>query len=235
VLEELSLLLDLQTIDNQIADVLRWQEQIPEDLQLCNEEYERIEQQLKEEEQLLFDKQKARRSLEGELEAENDKLQRYQRQLFEVKNNKEYQALLHEIKIEKDKIGKLEDQILMLLEEIDAHSKDFERAQLLSKDEKEACKKRETELRQKLRELEDELVVREDERRRVIAKMKPELVGRYERIRKGRGGVAVVTINGGTCTGCFTALPPQFVSEVRKGDQILTCEHCGRMLIWRDG
>ena len=232
MLEDLSLLLDLQTIDNQIGEALRQKEQIPKDLELSKKEHERIEEELKKEEELLFEKQKDRRALELDLEAENEKLKKYQRQLFEVKTNKEYQALLHEIEREKEKISRLEEDILILLEEIDDCSNSLEEVRESSKVEKKKCEMRESELKKRLKELDEELMVKEDERKRVVARMKPDLLARYERIRKGRGGVAVVKINSGTCSGCFTALPPQFVNEVRKGDRILTCEHCGRILIW---
>lgn len=234
MLEELTLLLDLQLIDNRITEALKLQEQIPKDLALCEEQHSRIEEELKKEEESLFEKQKRRRALEGELDTENEKLKRYQRQLFEIKDNKEYQALLREIEGEKERISRLEEDILMLLEEIDECSHSLEDARRKAKDDKSDCEAKESNLEKKMEALKEELIVKDDERKRVTARMKPDLLASYERIRKGRGGVAVVTLNAGTCPGCFTALPPQFINEVRKGNQILTCEHCGRMLIWRD-
>jgi predicted nucleic acid-binding Zn-ribbon protein len=233
VLEELSLLLDLQTIDNRISEALKLKEQIPKDVDLCEEEHNRIEEELENEEELLFEKQKNRRALEGELETESEKLKKYQRQLFEIKDNREYQALLHEIAGEKERISRLEEEILILLEEIDECSKSLEDAKRRADEGRNRCRVRKSELEKKTEVLKEELIVREDERKRVLARMKPDLLASYERIRKGRGGVAVVTLNAGTCPGCFTALPPQFVNEVRKGSQILTCEHCGRILVWR--
>lgn len=233
VLEDLSLLFDLQTIDNRIAEALRLKAQIPADLELCKKERDRIEEEVRKEEELLFEKQKNRRALERNLEAESEKLRKYQRQLFEIKDNKEYQALLREIGGEKEKISKLEEDILILFEEIDECSNSLEEARQLAKNEKNKCEVEESKLKKKMENLKEELVIKEDERKRIVSRMKKDLLNRYERIRKSRGGVAVVTINSSTCSGCFTALPPQFVNEVRKGDQILTCEHCGRILMWR--
>jgi predicted nucleic acid-binding Zn-ribbon protein len=233
VLEDLSLLLDLQKIDNQINDALKLKDQIPKDLELCRTDQTKAEENLKQKEDLLFEKQKTRRTLEGDLEAENGTLKRYQRQLFDVRDNKEYQAMLREIEGKKQRISRLEEQILMVLEEIDECTSNLEEAKQSTDTEKARCEARESELRRQDESLAETLVIREDERKRVAARMKPDLLARYERIRKGRGGVAVVTIDGGTCPGCFTALPPQFVNEIRKATQILPCEHCGRILIWQ--
>ena len=233
VLEDLSLLLDLQKIDNQISDALKLKDQIPRDLELCRAEQTKVEEDLKQKEDLLFEKQKTRRTLEGDLESENETLKRYQRQLFDVRDNKEYQAMLREIEGKKQRISRLEEQILMVFEEIDECTSNVDDAKQSAEAERVKCEARESELRKQDESLTETLVIREDERKRVAARMKSDLLARYERIRKGRGGVAVVTIDGGTCPGCFTALPPQFVNEIRKGTQILPCEHCGRILIWR--
>ena len=233
MLEDLTLLLDLQNLDNQISDALKLKEEIPKDLELCRKEQMRVEENVKQKEELFFEKQKTRKNLELDLETENETLKRYQRQLFDVRDNKEYQAMLREIEGKKQKISRLEEQILMVLEDIDECTTDLEEAKKLADAGKAKCEATESELRRRDEALKETLIIREDERKRVAARMKPDLLARYERIRKGRGGVAVVTIEGGTCPGCFTALPPQFVNEIRKGTQILPCEHCGRILIWR--
>ena len=72
------------------------------------------------------------------------------------------------------------------------------------------------------------------ERKELVAQMGSRLVAKYERIKDGRGGHAVVVISGEVCAGCHTTLPPQFAAEIRKGDEILTCENCGRILIWEE-
>jgi predicted nucleic acid-binding Zn-ribbon protein len=236
VLEDLSLLLDLQTIDNRITEATKLKERLPHDLELCKEEHARIDEELKKQEDMLLEKQKTHRALEGDVETETQKLEKYKRQVFDIKDNKEYQALLHEISTEKQRISQLEDRILELLVEIDNDSGELDKAKDVAAEERKRCEARENELQSKMGEIDDELLVREDERKRLVTRINAELLGRYERIRKGRGGIAVVTLNSGTCSGCFTALPPQFVEELKQASRIMACEHCGRILVWtRDG
>ena len=58
------------------------------------------------------------------------------------------------------------------------------------------------------------------------------LLKRYEKIRSARDGIAVVAIQGENCGGCFTTIPPQVINEAKKGDRILTCESCGRIIVF---
>jgi predicted nucleic acid-binding Zn-ribbon protein len=53
----------------------------------------------------------------------------------------------------------------------------------------------------------------------------------YERIRKAKGGLAVVPVKRNACGGCYNAVPPQKVLELRRNNKIYTCEHCGRILV----
>ena len=56
----------------------------------------------------------------------------------------------------------------------------------------------------------------------------------YKRLRKGKNGLAVSTVNPvkHSCQGCHKRLPPQKVQEVRKNNDIIFCENCGRILVW---
>ena len=61
-----------------------------------------------------------------------------------------------------------------------------------------------------------------------------QVVGIYERVRKGKGGMVVVPIRKKACGGCFRQIPPQRIQEIRRGDRIFACDSCGRILIWTD-
>jgi len=62
-------------------------------------------------------------------------------------------------------------------------------------------------------------------------KVKPDVLARYKRIRKSKGGgPAVVALNGEGCSGCHMRVPPQSVNEILGGSILLSCNYCGRML-----
>ena len=83
-----------------------------------------------------------------------------------------------------------------------------------------------------LSSIEDKLAVQQDRRKNVTVRLEGRLLAAYERIRKGKNGLAIVPIRKRACGGCFKTLPPQKIQEVRRTDSILTCENCGRILYW---
>jgi predicted nucleic acid-binding Zn-ribbon protein len=76
--------------------------------------------------------------------------------------------------------------------------------------------------------------VQMEERKQKAARLDRQTLSIYERVRKGRGGQAVVRVSDGrqACSGCYKTLPPQRIQELKRQDQIITCQNCGRILIW---
>ena len=70
------------------------------------------------------------------------------------------------------------------------------------------------------------------ERDGVAAGIQGRLLSTYERIRKGKRGVAVVALTREACGGCFNQLPPQKAAEARRLDRIVHCENCGRIVVY---
>jgi len=157
---------------------------------------------------------------------------RHKQQLLAVKTNKEYAALLKEISTEENNIGRLEEEIISLYDEaegIEEEKKEEEKIIARAKDNFEKNGKR---LEERKVEFEKDIEERKRERERMRSELDPNLLKRYDRVRKSRDGIAVVKIQGENCGGCFSAVPPQIINEVKGGGKILTCESCGRMLIY---
>jgi uncharacterized protein len=70
----------------------------------------------------------------------------------------------------------------------------------------------------------------ETERKRLVELCDRSLVSKYERIRKQRGGLAVVPVVAGTCKGCQRNIPPQMANNLILGNDILTCPNCHRFI-----
>lgn len=232
MIEELKQLFCLQKIDDALFDIEKLKKEIPKESAHIDAEIRKREKDFLDVEKGLNDTIQKRRRLEGGLDTENEKLKRYQKQLFEVKTNKEYTAMLNEIENAKGKISELEEEILILLDKTDHLVKEVEVSRKKLEDDKQKLLKEKELLSEKMKSLSQDLLINKDERTRLATGMKPELLKNYERIRKGRNGSAVVQIKKGFCSGCFTSLPAQFINELKKGDKIYTCEHCGRILVW---
>jgi len=176
--------------------------------------------------------EKERRQKERHLNTEQEKIKRTEGRMFEVKTNKEYQALLNEIEAIKEATNREEEEILQILEEIDELKKD------LLKREKEVTatlEKIERE-RKKIQEKMDQgdgLWKEQKERREVLSKqLESGLFKLYNTLKEKRQGVGVVNVKNETCQGCFVNVPPQMFIEVQKNNALIRCPNCNRILYW---
>ena len=176
--------------------------------------------------------EKERRRKEGNLNLEQEKIKRAEGRMFEVKTNKEYQALLSEIEAIKEVNSREEEEILQVMDEIDELKKD------LSRREKEMAitmEKIEAEKR-KIQEgmaQGDSVWKKQLERREVLSKqIESKLFKLYNTLKEKRRGIGVVSVKQETCQGCFVNVPPQMFIEVQKNNSLIRCPNCNRILYW---
>jgi hypothetical protein len=102
------------------------------------------------------------------------------------------------------------------------------------KEVKEANQAHLEDLRSELASLETKVDSKKRQRQDLARGIDRKALMLYERIRKGKGGMAVVPLRKKACGGCFKHVPPQMIQQIRRGDGIYTCDSCGRILIWVD-
>jgi len=222
----------LQVMDTEIKELREAREAIPGELAGVDQWLTSMEQKLQSLAEKRQEEEKRRRLLEQQVEDVNLAIKKHQRQLFEVKTNKEYSALLHEIKAEKARVSDLEEQILSIMEEIEALIGDEAAAKLeLDRARKEAVQRKQ-EIQQRAAAIESRLRELEAGRQNLAELLPPEVMAKYQRIAGGRNGLAVVPVKDGTCGGCFANLPTKTAVEVHAMEDIIACEACGRILIW---
>lgn len=230
--EVLEQLIELQKLDSQILSIESMRGDLPHQVNRLNRELKEAEQNFNDIENKLQDYQKEHNLIEMEIKALEGEKQKYQSQLFEVKNNREYDAVTHEIESVKDEIGKKETRILELMD-LDKELK--ESLETSKKHQKEIHQKfleRKAELDKRMEETEKDEARLKDLRDKVIRKLEPRILANYERIKKAKNDIAVVSVIGNACGGCFKTLPPQRILEIRAMNQIYLCEVCGRILTW---
>ena len=173
-----------------------------------------------------------RRQIEKDIEAFTTEERKFQGQLPLVKKNEEYTALLHEIAGAKKKRSDRETDLLVLMDEEErrAHEKPaLEKALAALEAEAGGRLKAIGEEEQGER---TKVAGVEGERATLVARLPAGTRTRYERIRTSKDGRAVVPIQKGACGGCYRGQPPQMLQEARRGDRLLVCDGCGRLLIW---
>jgi predicted nucleic acid-binding Zn-ribbon protein len=227
------LLLKLQELDDKIAALRADEESIPQKRQDLEEGLAALKSRVEEAKQQSVELAKKRKEQEIELEGAGDKIGKFQSQLFQVKSNREYEALQHEITALKEKTSKIEDEILETLERTEEVSKAIEAEEEALKAEIGRSRAEQTRLDEELKELTDAIAVKNDERERLVANLDKMLLKRYDRIRESKGGLAVTSVVNGACGGCFRRIPPHEMQNLKKDDKIITCEGCGRIIIWR--
>lgn len=173
-----------------------------------------------------------RKKLEIDVEAKRGQVLKYRQQLFQIKSNTEYQALLKEINSVEEEIRHLEDVELESMEKIEHLQPALKQEQT---DLKALTAKGETEqaeLRQRQQNVERELTQLQAERTQLAAKADADLLARYDRLLRSKGDVAIVPILHGNCGGCHLNLPPQVVHDAHNGGEVVSCDYCGRILYW---
>jgi predicted nucleic acid-binding Zn-ribbon protein len=220
----------LQIIDDRVAVLTKEIAALPKHIAEIEKKLEVQQKRVDVDRAALVANQKERKSLEGDIQVQEQKTSKLKNQMMEAKNNEQYNAFKHEIEFCQKEISRFEDRILETMGEselLDKNVKAAEAALSLEKKQVEAEKKQAQD-----RTAADKAEIAElmRERTTIAAAITPKVLSEYERIRKGRAGVAIAEAIDGRCSKCHITLRPQFLQELKRGDAIMVCESCKRML-----
>lgn len=231
MINRLSTLFELQLIDDELDTLQELRGDLPLEVNNLNSQIQNIKDTVEEKEKEKKEASAAMKSNENEIERLNASLTKFKAQLYQVRNNKEYDALTKEIDHSEEKISAFTSENEVLENKIQMLKADIEEVTPQLEDLLAEVEIKEEELKQivKANEREETKLVatRED----VAAKVRKSDYNTYTRIRKALAGKAVVTISRGACTGCHNVVPPQRQIEIRGSKRLFTCESCGRLLI----
>lgn len=171
-----------------------------------------------------------RRAEEKEVAGVQTRLAKYKDQLLEVKTNREYTAMLHEIDAAQNDIRAREDRILEVMMEADELNAGIKKSEAeLKAAEKEIAAERAV-LETEQAGMQAEIARTTAEREKLVADIDRHVLAIFETTAKGRKGVAVAEAKDGLCTICHVRLRPQVFNEVRKNESIIQCDSCRRIL-----
>jgi predicted nucleic acid-binding Zn-ribbon protein len=177
--------------------------------------------------------EKRQRHEELLLDDKNTLLRKYDQQLFSVKTNKEYKAMLAEMDLAKAEISTIEDRILELMTDIDYVKGEMVSADQTLRDEEAKVSESKRDLDAELENVQRDLKDRDQQKQALIPGVDEDLYRLYEKIRKAKtNGPGAVPIKNDSCSGCFMQIPPQVVNELIAGDRVITCQSCSRILYW---
>jgi uncharacterized protein len=171
-----------------------------------------------------------RRAEEKEVAGVQTRLAKYKDQLLEVKTNREYTAMLHEIEAAQNDIRTREDRILEIMMEADELNAALKTSEAeLKAAEKDVAAERAL-LDTEMARMQSEIERTTAERQKLVADIDRHVLSIFETTAKGRKGVAVAEAKDGLCTICHVRLRPQVFNEVRKNESIIQCDSCRRIL-----
>ena len=227
---EVSQLVELQVVDTQLQDLNELLGDLPKKVDKLHQEEESLINTVDKGKNRLKEIELALNKAEHHLAEIKQKIDKLKDQLSLVTTNKQYDALTQEIEYLKQAMDEVELEDLELDEEKDTLRNDLREKEENLESLSDDLRTRRGRLVDLIAESADKKSELEKEREEQSIHIDPSLLSRYVRIRDARYGLAVVTIDGNSCSGCGFVVPPQTVSVIRKITSLYNCDICSRFL-----
>ncbi|HMV84239.1 MAG TPA: C4-type zinc ribbon domain-containing protein [Blastocatellia bacterium] len=230
---ELSQLISLQDIDVEIKRLKAEIDSLPARREELESRFAAENKEFLELKQQADTAQNKRRSLEDELNAEQQKLEKFKADLMKATNEREYSTAVREIDVAKKTISALETDVLKLMEQI-------EKLETQTKDRSPEIEAKRIELDRQVAEYEtlakadrEKLKQLTVERTPLLETLGAETRATYDRMSKIKSGLALSEAANYKCLACRMTIRPQVFNDIRRGESLITCENCGRILFFR--
>jgi predicted nucleic acid-binding Zn-ribbon protein len=231
--EELSRLISLQEIDveikrlkDEIAMLPGRRQELEHDFSGSVKEYFDLKEELETANQ-------ERKRFESELDQEQEKHQKFKNDLMKATNEREYTTAVREIDVARKAIGMLETEILKLMEKIEKLEKSIN-------ERTPEIESRRVEIERQVAQWSAAAESNQKRLNELIGLRQPALQAlstnaraTYERLSKMRSGFALAEARDYSCLACRMTIRPQVYNDIRRGETIITCESCGRILYYK--
>ena len=232
--QELKTVYEAQKIDMQIIENERKLASTPKKIEKMDSDIKSMHEKVSKEKEILEEFEKERKRKEKELELEKEKIKKFESRLYEVKTNKEYQALLKEIETAKQANDKEEEEIIEIMVKIEDLKKDFESTSKLLKEKEKVAEVEKKKLLSEMDLVDKTINELKQQRDNLLSVVNKTLRETYNMLISRRGGMAVVNVKNGVCLGCFMNIPPQLVIEVTKNNRHILCPSCNRIFYFTE-
>jgi predicted nucleic acid-binding Zn-ribbon protein len=221
----------LQEVDIRLTELAKEIASLPKHIAEIEKKLESHQRKLEADRAALTANQKDRKKFEGDIQIQEQKISKLKDQMLQAKTNEQYQAFQHEIGFCQKEIRRAEDHILDLMAESEDLDKNVKAAEVALKAEKAQVDAEKQQTRERTEA--DQRAVNELEatKKSIVDSMTPGVYRNYERIRSRRG-VAVAEVLDGRCSVCHIAVRPQYLQDLKRGEQVQVCESCQRILYY---
>jgi uncharacterized protein len=229
---ELRTLIDLQAVDTRIAGLEAEAARLPVQIAAIHAGLDAARKAVDGVKILLEATRKSQRAKETDLEDNRVKRQKFEGQLYQVRTNKEYSAVLAEIEEVKQEKSRVEEEILTLMESQERLAAEMKDGESRFKARETQGRSEEAGLRDRLRRVEADLAVVRSERSELARQLPAGILADYDRILRHRGLAVAEVSKPNFCDGCRVTITPQRLQELRQQNALIHCESCGRYLYW---
>jgi predicted nucleic acid-binding Zn-ribbon protein len=230
MLPDLERVIALQTLDTTAHDAQKRLAETPDRVAALDARLEAARQQVADAKARVAENQAKRREIEKDVAMHQGRLSKFREQAMAVKTNQEYHAIQKEIGFAQSEIKALEDRILELMLDADEQNAAVKRADKALADEQKAVETEKKTLETESTRLQASLEALAAERKTITGAIDKGVLATFERVAKGRHGIAVAEARDAICTICHVRLRPQVFNNVRKNDSIIQCDSCQRIL-----
>lgn len=230
--EKLEALYQLQTILSAIDEKRALRGELPLEVQDLEDEIEGLSTRVEKIQNEISEFQSAILAKKADIQEAQASVERYQQQLNDVKNNREYDSLSKEIEFQTLEIELCNKKIKEATIRIEEKQAERANTDEQIKEREQALEEKKNELSEIMQETREE----EDRLKEQVAelelKIEPRLLTSFKRIRKNaRNGLGIVYVQRDACGGCFNKIPPQRQLDIKMHKKIIVCEYCGRIMI----
>ena len=230
--KRLETLYQLQTMLSEIDKIKTLRGELPLEVQDLEDEIEglqhRLDKYAEEVAALSADIAKKREIIN----TANEAISRYEKQLDEVRNNREYDLLKKEIEFQSLEVELQKKRIGQVTAAIEAKKADIANGETALKERRLDLDVKKSELGEIIAETKAEEEKLMEKAKHLELSIEPRLLAAFKRIRKSsRNGLGIVYVQRDACGGCFNKIPPQRQLDIRMRKKIIVCEYCGRIMI----
>ncbi len=234
MLEDLKDILDIQELDMKMIRLMRVKTERQKELKQIEELRKELHQQTTEKETEIQDLGKSIQTLEQKIQDINAKIKKLEGQQSNIKKADEFNALTQEMtQAERERIA-VEQKVSDLVDRRVAEEEMLAKIKESLKHSGESSLNLENEIRNSIQLINEEGSQLKDQRASLATSANKDVLQIYERLLHNKRDRVIVPIENRTCSGCHIVLTAQHENLVRRGDNIVFCEHCSRIHYWQE-
>ena len=233
-IDQIKKLVTLQEIDTEFIELKNKMEESPKHLENLKNELEGLEDQMEQLEDRLKLLNDQKKKLEKDIEEDSHKIKKSKNKLMMISNTREYHAMMREM----DNLEKMnrfrEEELTNLLEDLHINLGKKDELNSHIQNLRDELDTHQATLDTELKKIKDRIKVLENARKKACADIPIPILSRYNFIKDRLHNPIIVSVKKSVCTGCFISIPPQSFVEIQKGEQILSCPNCQRLIYWEE-